>query len=184
MTFKLGDFFPRKTVNEPFLSLDDSRWGELEGGYRRSMYDASVALKQLELTRTLSDTDRIYKELWNELHHQGDVGIASYYAVPHLVRIAKQNKLVDSNLLGLVSLIEIQRHKDNPKIPGKLLPAYSEAIKDLQKLAMTVLDRDSDFDSVICSLSAIALAKGQLNLADALQRLDSQDQIEDFLENY
>jgi hypothetical protein len=184
MTIKLGNFFPRKTVNEPFLSLDDSKWSELEGGYKGAIYDASIALTQLELAETLFDTDTIYKELWNELHHQGDVGLASYYAVPHLVKIAKQNQLVDCNVLSLVSVIEIQRHKNNPRIPDKLLPVYNEAIKDLQELARIVLERDNTLASVITALSAIALAKGQRNLADAIQKFDSEDEIEIFLQNY
>jgi hypothetical protein len=184
MAIKLGDFFPRKALNEPFLTLDDPKWSELEGGYKRTLYNASIALKQLEQAKTLSGTETVYKELWNELHHQGDVGLASYYAVPHLVRIAKQSQLIDSNVLGLVSVIEIQRHKNNPRLPAKLQPAYSEAIRGLQKLAETALNQNDGFDLVTSALSAIALAKGQINLADAIQRLDSMDVIEDFLENY
>jgi len=99
-TFKLGDFFPRKIINEPSLLLADPKWGELEGGYKGALYNASAALKQLEQAETLLGVNNIYKELWNELHHQGDVGLASYYAVPHLVRIAKQSKLVDYNVLS------------------------------------------------------------------------------------
>jgi hypothetical protein len=184
MTIKLGDFFPRKTINEPFLNLDDSKWSVLEGGYKRSIYDASVALKQLERAETLYEGDVIYKELWNELHHQGDVGLASYYAVPHLVRIAKQKRLIDCNVLSLVSVIEIQRHKNNPRVPDKLLPIYNEAIKDLQELAQILLENDSSLEAVITALSAIALAKGQRNLADAIQQFGSEDEIEAFLENF
>ncbi|HEY0686085.1 MAG TPA: hypothetical protein VGD45_27325 [Steroidobacter sp.] len=63
------------------MSLDDERWRQLKGGYRVT-YDPSGALKLLE-----SGVD-VWGELWDELHHQGDVDVASYAAVPHLVRIA------------------------------------------------------------------------------------------------
>ena len=63
------------------MTLNDNLWKELQGGYRMD-YDASVPLRQLEQT-----TDKKYMdELWIELHHQGDVGLASYLSLPQLVR--------------------------------------------------------------------------------------------------
>jgi hypothetical protein len=61
------------------LSLTDPIWHELEGGYRVP-YDASKALARMERGKSVWD------EFWNELHHQGDVGVASYAAIPQLVR--------------------------------------------------------------------------------------------------
>jgi hypothetical protein len=184
MTFKLGDFFPRKTINEPFLNLDDPKWRELEGGYRRSLYDASPALLRLEQAETLSDAKIIYEELWNELHHQGDVGLASYYAVPHLVRIAKHNQLVDYNILALVSLIEIQRHKNNPALPKALHHQYHEALLGLEDLAKIAMKSDWDLNLAVSALAAIALAKNQTKLASAIFNLDDEDRIDEFLEKY
>jgi hypothetical protein len=60
------------------LSLEDRKWQEFHGGYRVS-YDASVAL------RSIQDGIDVWDELWEELHHQGDVDIASYASVPQLV---------------------------------------------------------------------------------------------------
>jgi hypothetical protein len=184
MTFKLGDFFPRKTINEPSLKLDDPKWGELEGGYKRSLYDASPALVRLEQAETLSEANIIYEELWNELHHQGDVGLASYYAVPHLVRIAKQNQLVDYNVLALVSLIEIQRHKNNPALPKALSPQYHEALLGLEDLAKIAMNSDWDLSLATSALAAIALAKNQIKLANVILNLDGEDVIDEFLEKY
>jgi len=109
--------------------------------------------------------------------------VASYYAVPHLVRIAKQSGLIDYNVLGLVSIIEIQRFKNNPKLPGKLLSAFSDAIQDLQSLAELVLKQSDNSDSVVTALSAIAVAKGKLKLGDAISKLDD-GVIDELLENY
>jgi hypothetical protein len=181
MTFKLGNFFPKKIVNEPGLDLDDPRWKELEGGYKGSPYDAAIALKLLEQAKTIEEINNIYKTLWEELHHQGDVGIASYYAVPHLVRIAKANQLLDYNVFGLVSIIEIQRHKNNPQLPKALSPAYQDSIVDLAELAKLAIGQEWSFDLTSTALTAIALAKGQLKLAEAIFNLDSDDRIDEFL---
>lgn len=134
MTFNLGSLFPKKSINEPHLELDDPRWAELEGGYKGSFYDAPVALSRLKNASTPKEVGEIYQELWDELHHQGDVGLASYYAVPHMVSAAKLNQIIDYNVLGLVSLIEIQRHKNNPVMPPLLYPAYSRALNELASL--------------------------------------------------
>ncbi len=65
------------------LSLDDPRWSTLEGGYK-VIYDPRPAL---ELLRAGGRTEEAWSELWNELHHQGDIGSASYAAVPHIIDI-------------------------------------------------------------------------------------------------
>lgn len=65
------------------LSLDDPLWPALEGGYGVP-YDASLALKALKAG------EDVWHELWEELHHQGDVGVASYAAVAQLVDICAE----------------------------------------------------------------------------------------------
>ena len=183
MTFSIGKFFPKKPLNEPELDLDDPRWKELEGGYKGNTYDASGALKRLEQAYTAKDINIAYKELWDELHHQGDVSIASYYAVPHLVRIAKANSILDYNVFALVSIIEIQRHKNNPPLPSALVPAFQNALKELSELAKLAMDREWNIDIASSALAAIALAKEQLKLGEAIFNLDSEDRIDELLDN-
>ncbi|MET3981142.1 hypothetical protein ABIB62_003781 [Mucilaginibacter sp. UYP25] len=139
MTFKLGSFFPKQPINEPPLDLNDPNWERLEGGYKGPSYDASIALRQLQGVSSLKQAKPIFDELWNNLHHQGDIGVASLYAVPHLVRIAKDKGLIDWNVLGLVTLIEVQRSKCNLTIPSKLKNEYEAAIGDLSVLSTSVL---------------------------------------------
>jgi hypothetical protein len=91
------------------ITLEDNLWKELKGGYK-TPYDASSALKRLERTSDKQEIDRIFEELWDELHHQGDVELASYLALPQLVRIAKNKNLFDWNVLALSATIEQQRH--------------------------------------------------------------------------
>ena len=63
------------------LSLDDPRWQQFTGGYR-APYDASPALPALFSGSVRAE---LWDELFEELHHQGDLGPASYAAVPHIV---------------------------------------------------------------------------------------------------
>src|SRR5262245_28637188 len=115
--------------DEPMLSLDDPRWRELIGGYKIP-YDASGALKRLERGEDAWD------DLWEDLHHQGDVGEASYAAVPHLIRIGRMLPKRDWNLYALVSCIEVERHrKTNPPLPDWLVESYQQAMRELLELA-------------------------------------------------
>jgi len=138
------------------LDLNDPLWEKLEGGYKCSLYDASIALKQLEGATTLEETSAIYQELWDELHHQGDVGLASFYAVPHMIRIAREKKLVDYNVLGLVTVIQIQRHKGNPPLPKDITSDYQQAIENLFSLARMALEKQCDLSLASAALAGIA----------------------------
>jgi hypothetical protein len=65
-------------TNHSMLPLDDPRWKILTGGYRVP-YDVSVPLGKLF---EQGESKELWDELWQELHHQGDIGPASYAAVP------------------------------------------------------------------------------------------------------
>jgi len=151
------------------LSLTDPRWRTLKGGYR-TLYDASGALSRLE------QGSDVWEELWDELHHQGDVGEASYAAVPHLVRICQDAPRRDWNLYGLVGLIEIERHrKSNPPIPDWLSADYFAAWGDLEKLALRDLAAAAERGLIQTALAVIAIARGQLRLGAFLSWLDESE---------
>ena len=151
------------------IPLDDPRWRELKGGYG-IQYDVSVDLRSLEAGQN------VWEILWQELHHQGDLGEASYAAVPHLVRIAESALRRDWNFFGLVSLIEIERHrKSNPPIPTWLKSDYDEALVRLLVLALKELAVSSDAVTVRSALAAIALAKNNHKLGALLAHFDSSE---------
>ncbi|HET6413810.1 MAG TPA: hypothetical protein VFG53_17260 [Anaeromyxobacter sp.] len=140
------------------LPLNDPIWKNLKGGYGVP-YDASAPLARLERG------DQVWEELWQELHHQGDVGDASYAAVPHLVRICGALPDRDWNLYGLVSTIEVERHrKSNPPLPEWVRADYQMALRDLLALGLADLPRVTDASTVRSILGAVALAKGALKL--------------------
>jgi hypothetical protein len=103
------------------LNIDDQRWEKLLGGYRRP-YDPRSALAKL---RSGTNDAMVWEELWNELHHQGDVGEASYAAVPHLVSIYGKRPSADWNVYAIVAIIELARkHGSNPDVPTWLDSSY------------------------------------------------------------
>jgi hypothetical protein len=113
------------------LSLDDPRWSEMEGGYRMP-FDPRPLFAQLQANQ---DVKRVWDELWEGLHHQGDVGEVSYAAVPHLVRIHRERGAPDWNIYAIVATIELARDSArNPPIPPWLKPGYDHAIQELADL--------------------------------------------------
>jgi hypothetical protein len=165
------------------ISLDDKLWKELKGGYKK-VYDVSVPLRLLETTTSKSDIDKIFDELWNELHHQGDVELASYLAVPQLVNIARQKRLFDWNVLALCATIEQQRHLgDNPSIPIEYLGYYEGGLRELKSFIIDNLDSVDDEITLRSAISALAACKGQIRLSKAIIEL-SEDVLEEFLERF
>jgi hypothetical protein len=154
------------------IPLDDKRWAGLKGGYKLP-FDPRPVLRQLE---TGGNPQACWDTLWNELHHQGDVGEASYAAVPHLVRIAAGSSRVDWNFYALVGTIEIERHrKTNPPVPGWLLESYRQAWRDLLHLAIRDVPRTGETVTVTAVLGALALAKGQLKLGTFILHSDASE---------
>jgi hypothetical protein len=139
------------------VSLDDARWSLMTGGYRMTL-DPRPLLKRLETER---DTTGIWKELWDELHHQGDVGEASYAAVPFLVRAYRKRGEIDWNTYAMVAIIELARKEgQNPDVPDWLEQDYFQAIRELSEIGATEVLRVTSPDDVRAILSVIAIEKG------------------------
>jgi hypothetical protein len=139
------------------LAADDQRWSTLKGGYRMPL-DPRPLLKNLE---DQSDTEASWHELWDELHHQGDVGDASYVAVPLLIDIHRKRGVADWNTFALVSIIELARTENrNPEVPSWLSNDYFRAIQQLAEIGFREIVRAEDPELVRAILSVIALAKG------------------------
>ena len=152
------------------LELDDPRWGELIGGYRVP-YDARPALASLE-----SGSPGAWKELWDELHHQGDVDTASYATVPHLVRIHEARHEPDWNAYALVGTIELARGGKNPEVPSWLEGAYTTALRSLAETGSRELWESDERELVQCALALIALVRGH-RLAGQLLLAYTEDEL-------
>jgi len=143
--------------------LNDERWSSLKGGYK-VVYDPRPALRALALRY---NDKTVWDELWNELHHQGDVGDASYAAIPEIVRISREHAPANWGVYGLAAVIEEARLIDrrNPPIPGWIEPHYKAAWQTLFQLALRDLAVAEDEATVTYALAVVALHRGSLGLA-------------------
>ncbi|WCT12617.1 hypothetical protein [Mucilaginibacter jinjuensis] len=164
------------------LDLNDSRWKLLIGGYKIP-YDASIPLRALMHIDNIHDAKTIIDELFDELHHQGDVDLASYYAVPHLVSIAQIKHFIIADILSLIITIEIVRHNNIP-VPNDLEHDYNNALKDIGTLGQSLINHDWDLGLAAISLAAIAISKGQTDLAHAITILEDPGTLDELLESY
>jgi len=139
------------------LSFDDQRWNNLTGGYK-APFDPRPCLQEIE---SQQDTEAAWHELWEELHHQGDVGDASYAAVPELVRIHRAESAPDWNLYAIVAIIELARTEStNPEPPDWLREDYFGAIQELARMGTRdVLSADKPETKQVI-LGVIAIAAG------------------------
>jgi hypothetical protein len=138
------------------LGFDDERWKNLSGGYR-TIFDPRPPLSKLESN---CDVKAAWHELWEGLHHQGDVGEASYAAVPHLVRIHRQRGAVDWNTYGIVAVIELAREEgENPKLPEWLEKDYFHAIRELAEIGTIEFWHAKDPEEIRAMLCILALAR-------------------------
>jgi hypothetical protein len=139
------------------LNLNDTRWQNLDGGYR-TRFDPRPLLSHLE---TNKGAKAAWHELWEGLHHQGDVGEASYAAVPHLVRIYRGRGAIDWNTYAIVAVIELARDEGkNPKVPKWLEEDYFQAIRDLAEIGAVEILRTKNAEEVRAILSILAISAG------------------------
>jgi hypothetical protein len=126
------------------LSLDDPRWQQLCGGYRVP-FDARPLLIQIERDPSAKN----WGLLTEELFHQGDVGDASYAAVPQVVRIALKHSSLHVEVLRLVILVEdARRSGGNPPVPDWLITEYEAAIEQLAREALIRFEQFESADLV------------------------------------
>ena len=162
------------------LSLDDPRWPSLAGGYR-IVYDPRPPLRALEADFR---DDAAWKELWGELHHQGDVGDASYAALPTLVTLGERAVARDWNLYALAATIEVERHRrSNPDLPAWLATLYVESWEALVRLALADLAQATDPLVIQSALAVVALGRSAPRLGALLADLDASE-IEEYLNDH
>lgn len=139
------------------ISLEDARWSSLTGGYRMP-FDPRPLLKRLE---TEGNTPEVWQQLWEELHHQGDVGEASFAAVPFLLEGYRRRGVLDWNTYAIVAIIELARtNGNNPDVPQWIKSDYFRAIRELAEIGATEILRAETPEDVRAILSILAMEKG------------------------
>jgi hypothetical protein len=165
------------------MDLDNKIWQTLNGGYKIP-YDVSTLIKILQSTNDNTKIVNIFAELWDNLHHQGDVGLASYLALPQLVAICIDKKSFDWNFVGLCVLIENCRQADhNPKLPEEFQNEYFDALKKFEQYLLKNFKSINDPTTLRLTLAFLATVNGQIKLGKAIENLD-EDMVKDFLEQF
>jgi hypothetical protein len=162
------------------MNVNDPRWSELRGGYRVP-YDPRPALDKLRANVAAQD---VWSELCQQLHHQGDVGEASYAALPILVQVHRERGVPDWNTYALAATIELCRKSGkNPDVPAWLRPDYDAAWAELLELALSDLRRASDSTTLRSIMGAIAVARDEYVVGRVLVDFTS-DELEEMVEKY
>jgi hypothetical protein len=155
------------------MELDDPRWTGLEGGYRVP-FDPRPLLLRL---RDGDDRSSVWPELWQELYHQGDVGVASYAALPQLCRIEVSRPEPDWQTYALVATICLARDAtpSNPPIPAWLEPACLAGLEALARAGAGHLDSVADAETARSILAILALRTGLRQYARLLVEFDESE---------
>lgn len=163
------------------LSLNDTRWSELELAYGNAS-DIPALLKQLStLPSANGDTDPWFS-LWSALAHKGDVYSASFAAVPHVIAaLATDPARADSTYFQFPAWVECCRAKKGVPVPQDLSLDYKRALSQLPQLVAEASKRPWDESFLQCALGAIAAAEGQAAVAEAAMELNRETS-EKFLE--
>ncbi len=132
-------------------------------------YDPRPAI---ERAGEVPDEESAWMELWDELHHQGDLGLASYAALPLLVdRFRERPRTTDVYAIALC--IEVERHRaGNPALADWLADAYQAALRELRGMALEELDADAE--TSLYALALIAAASGHIEVAALIPDLHEE----------
>jgi hypothetical protein len=158
------------------ISLDDARWSDMAGGYR-TPFDPRPLLKRLETER---DTTDVWRELWEELHHQGDVGDASFAAVPFIVGNYRERRGLHWNTYAITAIIELARNEGkNPDVPGWIADDYFQSIRKLAEIGTTEILQVEGAEEACAILGVIAIEKG-LRMHGKFLMTYAEDELADF----
>ncbi len=165
------------------MELEDRKWGSVEGGYRIP-YDASKPLRKLKGAVNADERQEIFDELWENLHHQENVGVASYLALPHLIDLCIESKSLDWNFIRLCVTIENCRlNGKNPELPNQYDDIYFSSLTKFEKYLSGNLKNINDRTAFRFTLSLLATVNGQPQLGKAIENLD-EDALDKFLSQY
>ncbi|MBU0622597.1 MAG: hypothetical protein KJ795_12205 [Gammaproteobacteria bacterium] len=156
------------------LCLDDPRWSELQHAYGAAG-DIPALLKQLADLPSSEKDKEPWFSIWSALAHQGDVYSASFAAVPHVIDVLASAPLrADLSYFQFPAWVEVCRVKNGVSVPKDIAPAYFESLSRLPTLVAAAASRQWDEGFLRCALSAVAAAKGQPAIAEAVLELSPE----------
>jgi hypothetical protein len=164
------------------LSLNSERWSELQHAYGAAADIPALLGRLCELPKSEGEAEPWFT-LWSALAHQGDVYSASFAAVPHVIAALATAPLeADESFFQFPAWVEICRAKNEVEIPEDLKVPYFESLARLPSLVAQASGRHWEPGFLACALSAIAAAKGQHAIAEAVLEMSAPEIVEKFLE--
>lgn len=164
------------------LDLNSPRWAELEDAYGNAARIPEL-LGQLHTLPGDTDNAEPWCSLWSALAHQGDVYTASFAAVPHVVQaLATSPHTASEVYFHFPAWVEICRHRSGTPVPEDLEGPYLRALSQLPRLVEQASGRPWNAAFTACALSALAVAKEQHDLAEALLAMSSPETLDEFLD--
>lgn len=156
------------------LALDDPRWSDLQHAYGPAG-DTPALLKQLADLPSSENDNEPWFSIWSTLAHQGDVYSASFAAVPHVIEaLASAPLKADFSYFQFPAWVEVFRTKKGVSVPEDIAPAYFESLSRLPSLVGAAAARPWGEGFLCCALSAVAAAKGQPSVAEAVMELSPE----------
>lgn len=157
------------------LPLNDPRWPTYRGGYRTPC-DIVPLIQRLQTEGT---SEGFWKIAWEELHHQADVGEATYALVPYIVDQQSRQRDIDEQVFHFCAVVELARpEKDNPPVPQELGFSYGRALDRLPVIGATLLRPGCPEADVMGVAAVTALAAGHRVLARAYLDFSRSDALD------
>lgn len=155
------------------LSLESSRWSELEHAYGRAS-DIPQLLRQLQDLPESEGQSEPWFTLWSALAHQGDVYSASFAAVPHVIAALSTSPIkADVSFIHFPAWVEICRVKQETPVPPDLADGYFAALQRLPALVAEAALGRTDPDFAACATAAIAATLGQHAMAEVILEMST-----------
>ena len=138
--------------------------------------------KRSESPAAAGTPELAWDELWQELYHQGDIGVGCFVAVPHIVRVHLARGTPDWNAYGLVAAIEGARaQRGNPDVPEWCRAEYLEAIRTLARRGLVELPGVQSPGHARQILAVLAMAFGSPLHGRVLAEL-AEDELEELVQ--
>ncbi len=136
-------------------------------------YDVRVPLSKIDT----GDNDIIWKELWENLYHQGDIGEASLYAVVKLSEIIITKKMIDWNPIALIVSIELARKNNQLEpLPKWILKDYQGAGTNLVRYVTERLNYEAGSEYLRSALALLAIHGNNHDLARLIIEVSPGDE--------
>jgi len=150
------------------MEINKVDWENLEGGYKIP-YNAFIPLEKLRLANSKEATSLAFEELWTNLHHQGDVGLVSYYAIPFLVSICIDKQSLDWNYIALCVTIEHCRTKEsNPELSLELKEDYFSSLNKLGSYLLNNFNLITEKTALQSTLALLSILNNDIKLSKAI----------------